>query len=188
MSRSGILVWRESQRTPSALSMPRTMTLATMASCGTVWRRYALKPVLAFGLEQPLVAGNRVKPSHVVRRGRPLPTALSREDVQRLLAQIDHPLERALLLVMRWCGLRVAEVVELKRAHIAWEQQARRIAQGKGRQDRRVSMSPAPVASLQACLAQHPGERAKGDVLWHRKRHQQPLSVQATDCVKIPFF
>jgi hypothetical protein len=35
---------------------------------------------------------------HVVRRGRPLPKALSREQVQRLFAQIDHPLDRALFL------------------------------------------------------------------------------------------
>jgi site-specific recombinase XerD len=35
------------------------------------------------------------------------------------------------------------------------------------------------VASLQACLTQHPGERAERYVFWNRKRHQQPLSVKA---------
>jgi site-specific recombinase XerD len=29
------------------------------------------------------------------------------------------------------------------------------------------------------CLAQHPGERAKGYVFWHRKRQGQLLSVKA---------
>jgi site-specific recombinase XerD len=146
----------------------------------TINRRLnALKHFFDFCLEQQLVAGNPVKPSHFVRRGRPLPKVLSREQVQRLFAQIDHPMDRALCLVMLRCGLRVAEVAALKLAHIDWEQQALRIEQGKGRKDRRVYMSPDLVASLQACLTQHPGERAKGYVFWNRKRHHQPLSVKA---------
>jgi site-specific recombinase XerD len=146
----------------------------------TINRRLnALKHFFDFCLEQQLVAGNPVKPSHFVRRGRPLPKVLSREQVQRLFAQIDHPMDRALCLVMLRCGLRVAEVAALKLAHIDWEQQALRIEQGKGRKDRGVYMSPDLVASLQACLTQHPGERAKGYVFWNRKRHHQPLSVKA---------
>jgi site-specific recombinase XerD len=54
-----------------------------------------------------------------------------------------------------------------------------RIEQVKGRKDRRVYMSPDLVASLQACLTQHPGEWAKGFVFWNRKRRQQPLAVKA---------
>jgi site-specific recombinase XerD len=41
-------------------------------------------------------------------------------------------------------------------------------------------MSPATGASLHQSLAQHPGEQAKGDVFWNRNRHQQPLSVKAS--------
>src|SRR5215471_17848160 len=146
----------------------------------TINRRLnALKHFFDFCLEQQLVVGNPVKPSHFVRRGRPLPKALSREHVQRLFAQIDQPMDRALFLVMLRCGLRVSEVAQLKLAHLDWEQQALHIVQGKGRKDRRVYMSPDMVASLQACLAQHPGERAKGYVFWNRKRHQQPLPVKA---------
>jgi site-specific recombinase XerC len=143
-------------------------------------RLHAVKHVCDCCLEPQLVAGHPVKPRHVVRRGRPLPKALSREQVQRLLAQIDHPMDRALLLVRLRCGLRVAEVAEPKLAHRDWEPQALRIEQGKGRQDRRVSMAPALVASLHACLTQRPGERATGDVLWNRTRHHQPLSVKAS--------
>jgi integrase len=94
------------------------------------------------------MGGNPIKPSHFVRRGRPLPKALSREQVQRLFAQIAHPLDRALFLVMLRCGLRVSEVAQLKIDHIDWEQQALHIEQGKGRKDRRVYMSPDMVTKL----------------------------------------
>jgi site-specific recombinase XerD len=142
-------------------------------------RLNALKHFFDFCLEQQLVAGNPVKPSHFVRRGRPLPKALSQEQVQRLFAQIAHPMDRALFLVLLRCGLRVSEVATLKLEQIDWEQQAIHIVQGKGRKDRCVYLSPDAVASVQQCLAQHPGARAQGYVFWNRKRTQQPLSVKA---------
>src|ERR671925_881565 len=146
----------------------------------TINRRLnALKHFFAFCVEQQLVRGNPVKPSHFVRRGRPLPKALSREQVQRLFAQIAHPMDRALFLVILRCGLRVSEVAQLKLEHLDWEQQALQVVQGKGRKERRVYMSPDAVASVQQCLAQHPGAQAQGYVFWNRKRVQQPLSVKA---------
>jgi site-specific recombinase XerD len=146
----------------------------------TINRRLnALKHFFDFCLDQQLMGGNPIKPSHFVRRGRPLPKALSREQVQRLFAQIAHPLDRALFLVMLRCGLRVSEVAQLKIDHIDWEQQALHIEQGKGRKDRRVYMSPDMVTSLHQCMEQHPGDRAKGYVFWNRKRVQQPLSIKA---------
>jgi len=91
-------------------------------SWATINRRLnALQHFFDVGLDQQLVEGNPVKPSHVVRRGRPLPKALSREQVQRLFAHIDQPMDRALFLVMLRCGLRVSEVAALKRG----EQDAR---------------------------------------------------------------
>src|SRR5256886_13502200 len=146
----------------------------------TINRRLnALKHFFDFCLDQQWVAGNPVKPSHFVRRGRPLPKALAGEQVQRLFAQIAHPMDHALFLVMLRCGLRVSEVAQLKLAQIDWEQPALHIVQGKGRKDRRVYMSPDAVASVQQCLAQHPGVQAQGYVFWNRKRARQPLSVKA---------
>ncbi|HEY5869901.1 MAG TPA: tyrosine-type recombinase/integrase [Candidatus Tectomicrobia bacterium] len=146
----------------------------------TINRRLnALKHFFTFCLDQQLVRGNPVKPSHFVRRGRPLPKALAGEQVQQLFVQIAHPMDRALFLSMLRCGLRVSEVAQLKLEHIDWEQQALHIIQGKGRKDRRVYMSPDMVASLHQCLEQHPGNRAQGYVFWNRKRSQQLLSVKA---------
>jgi site-specific recombinase XerD len=146
----------------------------------TINRRLnALKHFFDFCLDQQWVAGNPVKPSHFVRRGHPLPKALAGAQVQQLFAQIAHPMDHALFLMMLRCGLRVSEVAQLQLAQIDWEQPALHIVQGKGRKDRRVYMSPDLVASLHSCLAQHPGDPAQGYVFWNRKRPQQPLSVKA---------
>ena len=51
--------------------------------------------------------------------------------------------------------------------------------QDKGRKDRRVSLSPDALASIQQCLAQQPGIRAQGYIFWNRKRAERPLSVKA---------
>jgi integrase len=123
------------------------------------------------------VAGHPVTPRHCVRRGRPRPTALSREPVQRLLAQSDPPLDRALLLVRLRCGLRVSAVAQLTRVQIAGAQQAGQIVQGKGRKERRGEMSPEARASVQPCREQPPG--VQGSVFGHRKRARQPLAVKA---------
>jgi site-specific recombinase XerD len=139
----------------------------------------ALKHFFDLCRDQQLVRGHPVNPSHCVRRGRPLPKALSREQVQRLFAHINQPMERALFLLMLRCGRRVSEAAHLKLEPIDWEQQALLIEQGKGRKERRVDLSPDAVARLHQCLAQHPGERAHGLVFWHRKRQAQPLSVKA---------
>ena len=146
----------------------------------TINRRLnALKHFFDFCLDQQWVAGNPVKPSHFVRRGRPLPKALSREQVQRLFAQIAHPMDRALFLVMLRCGLRVSEVAQLKLEQIDWEQQALHMVQGKGRKDRRVYMSPGCGGQCPTVSGAASGAQAQGYVFWNRKRAQQPLSVKA---------
>jgi site-specific recombinase XerD len=55
-----------------------------------------------------------------------------------LFAQIHHPMDRALLLLMLRGGLRVSEVAELKMRDLDWSQQALLVEPGKGRKDRRV--------------------------------------------------
>jgi site-specific recombinase XerD len=142
-------------------------------------RLHALKHFFDDLLEQRRVAGNPVNPSHMVRRGRPLPKALSQDQVQPLFAQIHHPMDKALFLLMLRCGLRVSEVVHLTMDDIDWTQQAIRIVQGKGRKDRRVYISPDAVTTLRTCLALRPTYAVGTSVFWNQKRPQRPLSITA---------
>jgi site-specific recombinase XerD len=142
-------------------------------------RLYALKHFFDFLLERQVVSGNPIKPSHVLRRARTLPRALAQEQVDQLFAQMQHPLDRALFLLMLRCGLRVSEVARLKLRDIDWAQQAVLVEQGKGRKDRRVSLSADAIASLRECLQQRPRGVPAEAVFWNQKRPHHPLSVKA---------
>jgi site-specific recombinase XerD len=146
----------------------------------TVNRRlYALRHFFDFLIEQQVVDVNPIKPSHVLQRGRPLPRALATEQLEQLFAQIHHPMDRALFLLMLRGGLRVSEVAQLKMCDLDWSQQALLVEQGKGRKDRRVYLSADAVASLHACLQQRPSDVPSDMVFWNQKRPSHPLSVKA---------
>jgi site-specific recombinase XerD len=117
---------------------------------------YALKHLFDFLIEHQTLDVNPVKPSHILRRGRTLPKALSQAHIEQLFAHIHVAMDRTLFLLMLRCGLRVSEVVQLKLGDIDWTQQALRIEQGKGRKDRRVYLSADAVASLRECAQRHP--------------------------------
>ena len=60
-------------------------------------RLYALKHLFYFLIEHQIVGVNPVKPSHMLRRGRTLPKALSKEHIEQLFAHIHDGMDRTLL-------------------------------------------------------------------------------------------
>jgi site-specific recombinase XerD len=140
-------------------------------------RLHALKHFFDYlVMERQTLATNPVKPSHLLRQGRPLPKQLSQEQVRTLFTQITNPLDHALYLLILRCGLRVSEVARLRRSDLDWEQQSLRIDQGKGRKDRVVYISADALAALRTCLAVRP-TAVPGEVLfWNQKRPHRALS------------
>jgi site-specific recombinase XerD len=117
-------------------------------------RLHALKHFFDYlVMERQTLATNPVKPSHLLRQGRPLPKQLSQDQVRLLFTQITNPLDHALYLLILRCGLRVSEVARLRRSDLDWEQQSLRIDQGKGRKDRVVGSFQIPVDSFSEPLA-----------------------------------
>jgi len=129
-------------------------------------------------MEDQTCASNPVKPSHFLRRGRPLPKPLAQDQVRALFAQITHPMDHALGLLMLRCGLRVSEVARLRLEEIDWTQQSIRIEQGKGRKDRLVYLSTDALAALRACLTARPTVVPEGLVFWNQKRPHRALSAK----------
>jgi site-specific recombinase XerD len=129
-------------------------------------------------MEDHSLASNPVKPSHFLRRGRPLPKPLVQDHVRSLFAHITHPMDHALALLMLRCGLRVSEVARLRLGDIDWTQQSIRIEQGKGRKDRIVYLSADALAALRTCLAARPTETPDGFVFWNQKRTHRALSTK----------
>jgi site-specific recombinase XerD len=140
-------------------------------------RLHALKHFFDYlVMERQTLVTNPVKPSHLLRQGRPLPKQLSQDQVRLLFTQITNPLDHALYLLILRCGLRVSEVARLRRSDLDWEQQSLRIDQGKGRKDRVVYVSADALAALRTCLAVRPAA-VPGEVLfWNQKRPQRALS------------
>jgi site-specific recombinase XerD len=140
-------------------------------------RLHALKHFFdSLVMERQTLATNPVKPSHLLRQGRPLPKKLSQDAVRTLFTQITNPLDHALYLLMLRCGLRVSEGARLRRSDLDWEQQSLRIDQGKGRKDRVVYVSADALVALRTCLAVRPAA-VPGEVLfWNQKRPHRALS------------
>ena len=70
------------------------------------------------------------------RQDKRLPSVLSREEVNRLLENEKNPKHRLLLMLTYSSGLRVSEVIALKREHVDFNRKILLIHQGKGRKDR----------------------------------------------------
>jgi integrase/recombinase XerC len=142
-------------------------------------RLHALKHFFAsLVMEQQTLAMHPVKPSHCLRRGRPLPQQRSQDQVRTLFAQIGPPWDHALCWLMLRCGLRVSEVARLRLHDLDWTQPSLRVDHGKGRQDRIGSGSAAVLAALRPCLPARPAGVPDGVVCWNQQRPHRPLSPQ----------
>lgn len=97
---------------------------------------------------------------HRIRQGSSLPRDLSDEAVKRLLDQVAHPRDRAMLSVMLDLGLRVAEVAGLQvddyEPASAPDQAARLRVRGKGDKERIVWLLPEIAAVLESWLQERP--------------------------------
>jgi integrase/recombinase XerD len=84
------------------------------------------------------------------RRERKLPLILSREEVKALLEAPRNLRHRTLLAILYGCGLRVAEVTQLKVSDIDSARNVLRVRHGKGRKDRQTLL-PAKLLELLRC-------------------------------------
>jgi site-specific recombinase XerD len=72
---------------------------------------------------------------------RPLPRHLRDEEVAKVLKVVNHPRDRALVMLMLRCGLRVEEVARLKLTALDLRRSQVFVHYGKGAKDRVVYLS-----------------------------------------------
>jgi integrase/recombinase XerD len=82
------------------------------------------------------------------RKPQRLPVVLSREEVLRFLDAVTARKHRVILTVCYAAGLRISEAVRLTPAAIDSRRMVIRVAEGKGRKDRYVMLSPRLLAIL----------------------------------------
>jgi integrase/recombinase XerD len=108
------------------------------------------------------------------RDRRRLPVILSRQEVRRLLDQVQRPVIRTVLTVMYGCGLRVSEAARLQGPDIDRARMVVMVRGGKGDKDRHV---PLPRPILKALEA-----------YWYLKRPPRPWlfpsSTRPTDPIR----
>ncbi len=88
-----------------------------------------------------------------IRLPKPLPRHLKDDDVQRLLAVVRDPRDRAMVILMLRCGLRVEEVSRLTVDVVELSRRRLFIARGKGGKDRVVYLSDDARSALEAYLS-----------------------------------
>jgi integrase/recombinase XerD len=82
------------------------------------------------------------------KRPRPLPTVLSPEEVEKLIASAKNLMHWAMLMTLYATGSRRSDLCQLKVTDIDSERMAIRVRQGKGSRDRDVLLSPKLLETL----------------------------------------
>ena len=88
-----------------------------------------------------VLKSDRIQEKHRPRNGGRLPMILSKEEVAKIIAMEKNPKHRLLLMLVYSSGLRVSEVVALKKEHIDLSRKLIFIKCGKGRKDRFTLLS-----------------------------------------------
>lgn len=118
----------------------------------------SLKSFHRFLLAEELARADPTALVQFPRSGRQLPGVLSRAEVARLLEQppAGTPMglrDRAILEVLYGCGVRVTELVSLRRADINWTEEWIRVA-GKGSKERMVPIGRSALAAVRTYEAE----------------------------------
>jgi site-specific recombinase XerD len=87
-----------------------------------------------------------------IRLPKPLPRHLQDDQVKRFLAVITDPRDRAMVMLMLRCGLRVEEVSHLTLDAVELSRNRLFVISGKGGKDRVVYLSNDARSALEACL------------------------------------
>lgn len=70
------------------------------------------------------------------KKGRTMPTVLTRDEVRSLLESFDNEKSRIMISMMYACGMRVSELINLKTKDLDLNEKIGHVKQGKGRKDR----------------------------------------------------
>ena len=129
--------------------------------------------------EEQVAMVHPVKRGYALRLSRPLPRHLKDKEVGRLLKVIHDRRDRALVMLMLRCGLRVEEVARLKLADLDLRRRQVFVLQGKGAKDRVVYLSNDAYEALVRYLRVRSASRVKEVFLVNKGRCRgQAISVR----------
>jgi site-specific recombinase XerD len=115
-----------------------------------------------------------VLPRHRLRKSYPLPRDVSDSDIERLFHRIDSSRDKAMLLLMLDCGLRVGEVHHLSLDDLHFENPPHLLVRGKGGKQSIVYLSPPTQKILHHWLVSRPVTKDRAVFI---SEHGKRLSV-----------
>lgn len=125
-------------------------------------------------LKNPVVRGLMLREPH------PLPRYIHDNDVELFLASVTSVRDRAIIMLMLRCGLRVQEVVNLTLDVIDYRRSQILVQAGKGAKDRMVYISHDAAVALAAYLRKRPVTKERQIFLAEKGRCKgNPISVRA---------
>jgi len=116
----------------------------------------ARNAALSFFYEQVMHTPRGVHKPPRMKPGKALPRVYGQNDVAKLLEAASNPKHKLVLMLAYGCGLRLAEIVNLRPEHIHWDRQTIRIL-GKGSKERDLPLGPCLAEPLRAHLAERRG-------------------------------
>lgn len=129
--------------------------------------------------EEEISIDNPVKKGYALRLSKPLPKHLKDEEVVLLLRVIKSIRDRAMFMLMLRCGLRVAEVANLRSDALDLRRGQLFVINGKGAKDRVVYLSNDAFDALVKYLKQRRSSRVKKIFLVEKGRFKgKPISVR----------
>ena len=122
---------------------------------------------------------NPVKNEYKQILPKPLPRFLKDQELKILLRHVTHERDRAILMLMLRCGLRVGEVANLTFPAIDFERRSILVLNGKFRKDRIVYMSDDTVDALHAYMKTRLPSKARTVFLVQKGLYRgKPLSIR----------
>jgi site-specific recombinase XerD len=122
---------------------------------------------------------NPVKNEYKQILPKPLPRFLKDQELRILLRHVTHMRDRAMLLLMLRCGLRVGEVTNLTFPAIDFERRSILVLNGKFRKDRIVYMSDDTIDALHAYMETRPPSKVSRVFLVQKGLYRgKPLSIR----------
>jgi site-specific recombinase XerD len=115
-----------------------------------------------------ILKNDEISEQHRPRHDERLPVVLSKDEIAKMLNLEKNPKHRLLLMLVYSSGLRVSEVVALKKEHIDIERKVIYIKNGKGRKDRNTMLADKAASFIKEYCTFYgietwlfPGQRSK---------------------------
>jgi integrase/recombinase XerD len=141
----------------------------------------ALRQFYRFLLGENMRADDPTSRLDAPKRARALPKTLSVTEIERLIATVETPRDKALIELMYGAGLRVSELVSLPLRTAPKPGQEHMVIEGKGGKERIVALGRPALAALEEHLVARAGGLPKAEAQRERAARWLFPSASAAD-------